>query len=344
MNKSIHEERYSVLKKALIHEFGEHNINSSAMEKDNNIEFLINWNYNTISLMIGPVLENQDEYVVVSNVYGEVGMKVNIAIDGIDGIVSYDNLCNHIITKIRRKTMENNRRRDTRFDMPILLDQESKDLAYAEILPFVERCGNTVSRDKLEEFVMTVAAKLRDRFDIIDPRFTERLCKSLVLALLDDHIISESIEGEYIVHHSKECQYYDFGVSYEPLILEPEDWTPAQWETICKLFGMFNAERIKVSGYSLEAFGMPMPEVPIEEIENESDSSDEIRRQIIVKVKDSETELAIGTKIHNQLKGNPDYVDSRICLNLSKDRNDGTENEVHLYVFDDSESDPEIKI
>jgi len=107
MEKSIHEERYSVLKEALMHEFGERNINSSAMEEDNNIEFLIDWNHNTVSLMIGPVLENQDEYVVVSNVYGEAGTKVNIVIDGIDGIVSYDNLCNHIITKIRRKTMEN---------------------------------------------------------------------------------------------------------------------------------------------------------------------------------------------------------------------------------------------
>jgi len=39
MEKSIHEERYSVLKEALMHEFGERNINSSAMEEDNNIEF-----------------------------------------------------------------------------------------------------------------------------------------------------------------------------------------------------------------------------------------------------------------------------------------------------------------
>ena len=89
------------MKEALIREFGDRNIDSNAME-NNCIEFLIDWNYNTISLMIGPVLENQDEYVVVSNVYGEEGTKVNIVIDGINGIVSCDNLYNHIVTKIRR--------------------------------------------------------------------------------------------------------------------------------------------------------------------------------------------------------------------------------------------------
>ena len=41
----------------------------------------------------------------------------------------------------------------------------------------------------------------------------------------------------------------------EPLILEPEDWTDDEWETLCKLFGMKKAERIKVSDYVLEAWG-----------------------------------------------------------------------------------------
>ena len=43
----------------------------------------------------------------------------------------------------------------------------------------------------------------------------------------------------------------------EKLILEPEDWTKEEWDTILKLFGMKSAERIVVSEYVFEAFGIP---------------------------------------------------------------------------------------
>ena len=46
----------------------------------------------------------------------------------------------------------------------------------------------------------------------------------------------------------------------EPLILEPEDWTPEEWEVILVLFGMKTAERIVVSNYTLETFGVPKGE------------------------------------------------------------------------------------
>lgn len=42
---------------------------------------------------------------------------------------------------------------------------------------------------------------------------------------------------------------------WEQLILEPEDWTEAEWGTICKVFGMERAERIVVSNYVFEAYG-----------------------------------------------------------------------------------------
>ena len=70
----------------------------------------------------------------------------------------------------------------------------------------------------------------------------------------------------------------------------------------------------------------------------------EIKRMVIIKTQSREEEFRIADKIHNQLVGNPDYIESRICLNMSKDRDDGTENEVHLIIFNDSESDPEITI
>jgi hypothetical protein len=39
------------------------------------------------------------------------------------------------------------------------------------------------------------------------------------------------------------------------LILEPEDYTEDEWKTICKVFGMKEADRIVVSNYTLEAWG-----------------------------------------------------------------------------------------
>lgn len=42
----------------------------------------------------------------------------------------------------------------------------------------------------------------------------------------------------------------------EPLIFEPEDWTEEEWATILKIFGMEEAERIMVSYFILETFGI----------------------------------------------------------------------------------------
>ncbi len=42
----------------------------------------------------------------------------------------------------------------------------------------------------------------------------------------------------------------------EPLVLEPEDWTPVQWETLCKLCGLtkVRASRIVMNVDSIETF------------------------------------------------------------------------------------------
>lgn len=69
-----------------------------------------------------------------------------------------------------------------------------------------------------------------------------------------------------------------------------------------------------------------------------------IRKTIIIKTRSKDEEYAVAEKIHNQLRGNNDYIDSRIVLNRSGDRKDGTENEVHLYIFEDSQTDPVIII
>lgn len=354
MEKSIHEERYSALKEALVHEFGERNINSSAMEEDNNIEFLIDWNHNTVSLMIGPVLENPDEYVVVSNVYGEAGTKVNIVIDGIDGIVSYGNLCNHIITKIRRKTMKNETNTKLRSLLSIRakLNEIFKDkISWNENLPTEQGIMCFIYKN------IIISITILENGDIVvSTNIGSNIVKlpseaiNYIVGIVKESDVYRNFTASFnagksymdFSPNSAEYRYHDFGVAHEPLILEPEDWTAAQWETICKLFGMDNAERIKVSGYKLEAFGLPKAS-NVTGPKN-SESEDMIRKQIIIKTKDPDMEGRVLNKIHNQLVGNQDYIGSRICLNRSKDRNDGTQNEVHLYIFEDSESDPEIKI
>lgn len=48
---------------------------------------------------------------------------------------------------------------------------------------------------------------------------------------------------------------YEKRAMSEPLILEPEDWTESEWETICRIFGMKTADRIVVSDFTLETYG-----------------------------------------------------------------------------------------
>ena len=50
---------------------------------------------------------------------------------------------------------------------------------------------------------------------------------------------------------------YNRSKEIEPLILEPEDWQPGEWATLCKLAGHLppqDTERIVISGYTLETY------------------------------------------------------------------------------------------
>ena len=70
----------------------------------------------------------------------------------------------------------------------------------------------------------------------------------------------------------------------------------------------------------------------------------ETRSIIIIKTKTEKDMLIVANAIHEQLIGNKDYKENKIILNMSSDRSDGTENEVHLYVHNDSETNQEIKM
>lgn len=63
------------------------------------------------------------------------------------------------------------------------------------------------------------------------------------------------------------------------------------------------------------------------------------KRVITIRTSTEQEKLEVGTKIHNQLMGNDDYINTRILLNMSND-----ENIVTLTIFEDSKTVPEIKI
>ena len=56
-------------------------------------------------------------------------------------------------------------------------------------------------------------------------------------------------------------------------------------------------------------------------------------------LEDHATVKKVGNQIHNQLKGNPDYVGSAILLNLS---DEDSEHEVRLYFFKDRITTPYV--
>ena len=63
------------------------------------------------------------------------------------------------------------------------------------------------------------------------------------------------------------------------------------------------------------------------------------KRVITIRTSTEQEKLEVGTKIHNQLAGNDDYINTRILLNM-----DNNENIVTLTIFEDSKTVPEIKI
>ena len=68
-----------------------------------------------------------------------------------------------------------------------------------------------------------------------------------------------------------------------------------------------------------------------------------VKECITIKTEDGK-EFETMEKIHEQLVGNQDYIDSNIILNDSSTRRDGTKNEVRVYIFDECKNRPVIKI
>lgn len=65
-----------------------------------------------------------------------------------------------------------------------------------------------------------------------------------------------------------------------------------------------------------------------------------VRVALEITTKDNDERYRIGDQIHEQLKGNKDYMDCAIILNIEEDR------KVRLFVFEDADMTkvPELKI
>lgn len=66
--------------------------------------------------------------------------------------------------------------------------------------------------------------------------------------------------------------------------------------------------------------------------------NDNFKMHVKITVNDEKDQMAIGNYIHEQLRGNKDYIDSNILLNID------TENEINLYVFKECKNVPTIII
>ena len=62
-------------------------------------------------------------------------------------------------------------------------------------------------------------------------------------------------------------------------------------------------------------------------------------REISIACRDEKEAFKIGEQIHNQLKGNSDYIDNNIILNCTD-----FDNIVKIWIFKECESIPEITI
>lgn len=63
-----------------------------------------------------------------------------------------------------------------------------------------------------------------------------------------------------------------------------------------------------------------------------------LKMHVIIKTSDEKEQMRIGNSIHEQLRGNRDYIDNNIILNIDVD------NEVNLYIFEECTCMPDIVI
>ena len=64
----------------------------------------------------------------------------------------------------------------------------------------------------------------------------------------------------------------------------------------------------------------------------------ELKLKIVIETSTEKEQMAIGNHIHEQLRGNKDYIDNNIILNID------VENKIRLYVFKECKDVPPIVV
>lgn len=65
---------------------------------------------------------------------------------------------------------------------------------------------------------------------------------------------------------------------------------------------------------------------------------DKVKQHITIRTSDEKEQMTIANSIHENLRGNQDYIDSNIVLNIDVD------NEVNIYVFEECKEIPSFGI
>lgn len=63
-----------------------------------------------------------------------------------------------------------------------------------------------------------------------------------------------------------------------------------------------------------------------------------LKEEITIVCKDEKEQMDLGNHIHHQLRGNADYINNNIILNID------TENTIKLYVYEECKERPTITI
>lgn len=66
--------------------------------------------------------------------------------------------------------------------------------------------------------------------------------------------------------------------------------------------------------------------------------NENLKMKVTIETTDAKEQMKIGNFIHEQLRGNQDYIDSNIVLNIE------TKNTIKLYVFKECKNIPTISI
>ena len=108
-----------------------------------------------------------------------------------------------------------------------------------------------------------------------------------------------------------------------------------------KFIEFFSPSPVKVDNNEMELLFLPL--ATKEDAIESTNEANNVKKCIVVKAADEDQMGEIATRIHEQLVGNQDYIDSNIVLSMEPDGEE-TKNEIHVIIFNNSKTEPNITI